>query len=124
MRKPSATPAQSRSLPVARGAAWPQPLRPVAFPTELRPERPSATGLPPMAFPPADERWDVVVIGGGPAGLVGATYLARFRRSVLLIDADRSRVARIPRSHNYPGVADGVAGPDLLAALRQQASKY
>jgi thioredoxin reductase (NADPH) len=77
-----------------------------------------------MAFPPADESWDVVVIGGGPAGLVAATYLARFRRSVLLVDADRSRVGKIPRSHNYPGVADGVAGSDLLAALRLQASKY
>src|SRR5438128_2034417 len=77
-----------------------------------------------MAIPPEDERFDVVVVGGGPAGLVGATYLARFRRSVLLIDADRSRIAKIPRSHNYPGVVAGVPGADLLGALRQQAANY
>ena len=72
----------------------------------------------------ADERFDVVVVGGGPAGLIGATYLARFRRSVLVIDDDRSRVAKIPRSHNYPAAVDGMAGAELLASLRRQADKY
>ena len=68
--------------------------------------------------------FDVLVVGGGPAGLVAATYLARFRRSVLVVDADRSRAAKIPRSHNYPGFADGITGTDLLASLRGQVSKY
>lgn len=67
---------------------------------------------------------DCLVIGGGPAGLVAATYLARFRRRVLVLDAGNSRAAWIPRTHNYPGFPDGIAGPELLQRLRAQAERY
>jgi thioredoxin reductase (NADPH) len=68
--------------------------------------------------------YDAVVVGGGPAGLMAAIYLARFRRSVALLDAGHSRVARIPRSHNYPGLADGVSGLAVRDMLREQVSRY
>lgn len=68
--------------------------------------------------------FDALVIGGGPAGLTGAMYLARFRRRVLLIDAGRSRMAKIPRSHNHPGYPDGIAGAQLLASLQAQIGRY
>jgi thioredoxin reductase (NADPH) len=74
--------------------------------------------------PPPARPWDAAVIGGGPAGLTGATYLARFRRSVVLVDAGRSRALGIPRSHNYPGFPEGVPGEALLRAMRQQAAAY
>lgn len=67
---------------------------------------------------------DVLVVGGGPAGLVAAVYLARFRRSVLIVDAGQSRALQIPRSHNYPGFVDGIAGTELMASLREQAARY
>lgn len=67
---------------------------------------------------------DVLVIGGGPAGLTAALYLARFRRSVVLVDAGDSRVAKIPRSHNYPGFVDGIPGHSLLETLRAQMQRY
>ncbi len=67
---------------------------------------------------------DVVIVGGGPAGLTAAIYLARFRRSVLLIDANQSRLSKIPQSHNYPGFVDGIAGSALLEALRTQLRQY
>ena len=67
---------------------------------------------------------DVVIVGGGPAGLTAAIYLARFRRSVLLIDANQSRLSKIPQSHNYPGFVDGIAGSTLLDALRTQLRHY
>lgn len=70
------------------------------------------------------KNFDCLIIGGGPAGLTAATYLGRFRRKVLVIDAGDSRALQIPESHNYPGFADGIAGPDLLRELRQQATKY
>ena len=68
--------------------------------------------------------YDAIVIGGGPAGLTAAVYLARFRRSVLLVDAGHSRLASIPRTHNYPGFPDGISGSRLLARLRRQAEPY
>src|SRR5215210_4481525 len=66
---------------------------------------------------------DCLVIGGGPAGLLGAVYLARYRRSVQVFDAGESRAAKIPESHNYPGFF-GIAGPELLRRLNAQARQY
>ena len=69
-------------------------------------------------------RYDCAIIGGGPAGLTAAIYLARFRRRVCLVDAGQSRAALIPRSHNYPGFPRGISGLALLRRLRRQASEY
>lgn len=74
---------------------------------------------------PEDEGlFDCLIIGGGPAGLTAATYLGRFRRKVLVVDAGESRARWIPLTHNCPGFPDGIAGPDLLASLREQAVRY
>jgi thioredoxin reductase (NADPH) len=67
---------------------------------------------------------DCLIIGGGPGGLTAALYLARFRRSCLVVDAGSSRASWIPRSRNYPGFPPGINGNDLLARLREQASGY
>src|SRR4051794_18613071 len=67
---------------------------------------------------------DVLVVGGGPAGLTTAIYLARFRRKVVVVDAGKPRAGLIPLSHNCPGFPDGIAGADLLARLREQAQRY
>ena len=63
---------------------------------------------------------DCLIVGGGPAGLTAATYLARFRRHVLLVDDGHSRARLIPETQNYPGFV-GISGVDLLAQLREQA---
>lgn len=65
--------------------------------------------------------FDAIVIGGGPAGLTAATYLRRFHRSCLVIDAGNSRARRIPQSHNCPGFPYGVSGVDLLDRMKRQA---
>ena len=67
---------------------------------------------------------DCAVVGGGPAGLTAAIYLARFRRRVVVIDAGQSRAALIPVSHNYPGFPQGINGKELLGRLREQARLY
>lgn len=69
-------------------------------------------------------RTDCLIIGGGPAGLTAAIYLARFRRSVVLIDAGRSRASLIPKSNNVPGFSNGVSGEELLTRLRAQCDHY
>jgi thioredoxin reductase (NADPH) len=67
---------------------------------------------------------DALIVGGGPAGLTCAIYLARYRRKVVVVDSRESRAALIPETHNYPGFADGIAGPRLLDTLRSQAKLY
>jgi thioredoxin reductase (NADPH) len=67
---------------------------------------------------------DCLIIGAGPAGLTAAIYLARFRRSMRVLEAGPSRAELIPVSHNFPGFPAGVAGEVLLARLREQAGGY
>lgn len=76
---------------------------------------PAASDPPPL---------DCVIVGAGPAGLTAATYLARFLRRVLVVDAGASRARWIPTSHNCPGFPFGVTGPALLGKLREQAEGY
>jgi len=68
--------------------------------------------------------YDCVIIGGGPGGLTAALYLARFLRTVLVIDAGESRAALIPVSHNFPAFPHGVTGPGLLTRLQEQLQPY
>ncbi|MCA6116349.1 NAD(P)/FAD-dependent oxidoreductase [Bradyrhizobium sp. WSM 1738] len=67
---------------------------------------------------------DALIVGGGPAGLTCAIYLARYRRNVVVLDSGQSRAALIPETRNYPGFADGIAGTRLLEALIAQANTY
>ncbi len=69
------------------------------------------------------DAYDVVVIGGGPAGLAGALCLARSRRSVLVVDAGSPRNAPAAHAHNYLG-REGVAPGDLLADGRAEVARY
>lgn len=71
-----------------------------------------------------DNPVDCLIVGAGPAGLIAAIYLARYRRSIKLIDAGSSRASLIPLSHNYPGFPDGISGNEILKRLRLQAQRY
>jgi thioredoxin reductase (NADPH) len=77
-----------------------------------------------LPAPDLADSYDSIVVGGGPAGTSAALNLVRLRRSVLVVDAGDSRALRIPRSHNYPGFPGGVAGSELLSAMRLQAADY
>ena len=70
------------------------------------------------------ERRDALIIGAGPAGLAAAVYLARFRRTVLVLSDGPSRASWIPESHNTPGFPHGVGGKELLARLTAQARAF
>ena len=70
-----------------------------------------------------DEQYDVVVIGGGPAGLSGALALSRARRSVLVVDGGAPRNAPAGHVHNYLG-REGTPPGELLATGRAEVAGY
>lgn len=67
---------------------------------------------------------DCVIVGGGPAGLTAALYLARFQRRFLLLDSGHSRAAGIPVSHNIPFFPDGISGDRVLELQRAHLRRY
>ncbi|WP_375402840.1 NAD(P)/FAD-dependent oxidoreductase [uncultured Sphingomonas sp.] len=67
---------------------------------------------------------DCLVIGGGPAGMTAAIYLARFHLKVRVVDGGESRVTWIPRTHNHAGYPGGIPGIELLTKMREQAAEF
>jgi len=67
---------------------------------------------------------DCLIVGGGPAGLTAAIYLARFHLDILVIDGGKSRAALIPCTRNHAGYPEGIEGTELLRRMREQACKY
>jgi thioredoxin reductase (NADPH) len=67
---------------------------------------------------------DCLVIGGGPAGLTAAIYLARFHLDILVVDRGKGRAATIPCTHNHAGYPDGISGKELIDRMREQAQRY
>ena len=70
-----------------------------------------------------DDSYDVLVVGGGAAGLSGALTLARARRTVLVVDAGTPRNAPARGVHNYLG-REGTPPGELLAIGRDEVAAY
>ena len=70
--------------------------------------------------------YDVLIIGGGPAGLAAAQYASRSRLRTLVIDKSKTAGALAYTGHieNYPGVPGPVSGKELLDLFRDQAIKF
>ena len=69
--------------------------------------------------------YDVIIIGGGPAGLTAAIYLARARYRVLVLEKEQFG-GQITITHevvNYPGVGK-VSGKELTETMRRQAESF
>jgi len=72
------------------------------------------------------QKFDVIIIGAGPAGLAAAIYTARAALSTLVID-ESSAGGQVKTTHqvaNYPGFVEPVAGHELAGNMRKQAEKY
>jgi len=69
-------------------------------------------------------RYDVVVAGGGAAGLSAAIFLARAGASVAVFDRAESSLRRVEKVYNYLGFPDGIGGTELLVLGRRQAERF
>jgi len=70
------------------------------------------------------EPLDCLIVGGGPAGLTAAIYLARFHLDILVVDDGKGRAESIPCTRNHAGYPDGISGKELVRLMREQAQKY
>jgi len=67
---------------------------------------------------------DVLVVGGGLAGLSAAVYLGRAMRDALVIDNGKPMARWEPDVQNYLGFPEGISGAELIKRGRQQAERY
>ena len=80
-------------------------------------------GINPQA---SRSHYDLIIVGGGPAGLTAAIYAAREGMETLIIERGGigGQAGSTERIDNYPGFADGVSGADLADRMREQAERF
>jgi len=72
------------------------------------------------------KKYQLIVVGGGPAGLTAGLYSARAGLSVLLIEKEviGGQIANADRVDNYPGFPKGISGFELVQLIQQQAMNH
>ncbi|SKA73081.1 thioredoxin reductase (NADPH) [Clostridium sp. USBA 49] len=70
--------------------------------------------------------YDIVIIGGGPAGLSAAIYAARSKMDTLVIERSKfgGQTATTDEIENYPGSIENCTGPQLVERMRKQAEDF
>jgi len=73
-----------------------------------------------------EDVWDVVVIGGGPAGYTAGMYASRAGLKTLLVEgaSSISQITVTDEIENYPGMAEGINGYDLIERFKKQVGQF
>jgi thioredoxin reductase (NADPH) len=72
------------------------------------------------------KKHELIIIGGGPAGLTAGLYAARSRLDAVLLEklAPGGQVVTTDIVENYPGFEEGISGPELIALMEKQARRF
>ncbi|MBM3183222.1 MAG: thioredoxin-disulfide reductase [Chloroflexi bacterium] len=72
------------------------------------------------------DKYDVIIVGGGPAGLTAGLYASRAGLKTLLLERALlgGQIVNAQHVENYPGFPDGISGFELASLMQQQATKY
>ncbi|HEX5457254.1 MAG TPA: thioredoxin-disulfide reductase [Candidatus Nitrosotalea sp.] len=75
--------------------------------------------------PEVKKKFDVIIIGAGPAGYTAAIYTSRAKRETLIISGilPGGQLMLTTEVENFPGFAKGIMGPELMTTMRQQAER-
>ena len=73
-----------------------------------------------------DTTYEVIIVGGGPAGLTAALYTSRAKLSTMIIEQESvgGELMNRDQIENYPGYPDGILGPDLGSNMMTQAMNH
>jgi thioredoxin reductase (NADPH) len=73
-----------------------------------------------------EETYDVVIIGGGPAGLTAGIYAGRGGLKTVIVEKGLpgGQIAQTEEVENYPGFPEGISGPELAGRMAKQAEKF
>ena len=70
--------------------------------------------------------YDIVIVGGGPAGLAAGLYASRARLNAVIIEKEKAggQIAITDEVANYPGSIEHATGPSLVQRMKEQAEGF